>query len=227
VTALPTKKAASTDANPERVSFGSLAKALYDMGALRLGDFTLPNGNHSLYDIDLRLVPSYPDIYTTVLAAYVELVEGVGTDRYDVIAGVATAGVTISSPLAVMLKKPMMYVRKVGESRGQDRFVEGISPPHSRVLIIDDLVSSGRSVVAAAGALRKQGFGVTDAAVLVDRLEGGRESLASAGVKLNAYSSIEQLLRALCEMKLAKQAQVKAILKQAESRRMSLKPNRL
>jgi len=219
------KTGGSTD--PERVSFGSLARALYDMGALRLGDFTLPNGNHSLYDIDLRLVPSYPDIYTTVLAAYVELVEGVGTGSYDAIAGVATAGVTISSPLAVMLKKPMMYVRKEGESRGQDRFVEGVSPPHSRVLIIDDLVSTGRSVVSAAGALRKQGFKVTDAAVLVDRLEGGKENLASAGLRLNSYASIRDLLQALSEMKLAKEAQIKAVLKQAEARRKTLKPHRL
>lgn len=222
---MPMKTGGSTD--PERVSFGSLARALYDMGALRLGDFTLPNGNHSLYDIDLRLVPSYPDIYTTVLAAYVELVEGVGTGSYDAIAGVATAGVTISSPLAVMLKKPMMYVRKEGESRGQDRFVEGVSPPHSRVLIIDDLVSTGRSVVSAAGALRKQGFKVTDAAVLVDRLEGGKENLASAGLRLNSYASIRDLLQALSEMKLAKEAQIKAVLKQAEARRKTLKPHRL
>ena len=224
---MPTKTGASINPETERVSFGSLAKALFEMQALRLGDFTLPNGNHSLYDIDLRLVPSFPDIYTTVLAAYVELVEGVGTDRYDVIAGVATAGVTISSPLAIMLKKPMMYVRKEGESRGQDRFVEGVSPPHSRVLIIDDLVSTGRSMVSATGALRKQGYRVTDAAVLVDRLEGGRESLASVGVKLNAYASIEQLLEALRDMKLARQTQVRAILRQAEGRRKSQKPHRL
>jgi orotate phosphoribosyltransferase len=210
--------------DPERVSFGSLAKALHDMGALRLGEFTLPNGNHSLYDIDLRLVPSYPEIYTTVLAAYVELVEGVGTDSYDAIAGVATAGVTISSPLAVMLKKPMMYVRKEGESRGQDRFVEGVAPPHSRVLMIDDLVSTGRSVVSAAGALRRLGFTVTDAAVLVDRMEGGKENLASAGLRLNSYATIEQLLRALCQMNLAKEVQVDAVLHQAEARRRQHRP---
>ena len=209
------------------MNFNSLTKALFEMGALRLGDFTLPNGKRSFYDIDLRLVPSYPDIYTTVLAAYVELVEGLGAGRFDAIAGVATAGVTISSPLAIMLKKPMMYVRKQGESRGQDGLVEGVSAPGSRVLIIDDLVSSGTSMVSAAGALRKKGYRVTDTAVLVDRLEGGKEKLATIGVKLNSYASIENLLQALHRMKLAKKSQVEAILEQARAHRRAQGARRL
>jgi len=179
----------------------------------------LPNGRRSFYDIDLRLIPSYPDTYTTVLAAFVELVEGVGANKFDTIAGVATAGVTISSPLAIMLKKPMMYVRKQGEGRGQDGLLEGISAPGSRVLIVDDLVSTGTSIVSAAGALRKKGYRVTDAAVLVDRLEGGKENLATIGVNLSSYASIKNLLQALRQMKLAKSSQVKAILEQAGAHR--------
>ena len=205
------------------MNFNSLAKALLEMGALRLGDFTLPNGRRSFYDIDLRLIPSYPDTYTTVLAAFVELVEGVGASKFDTIAGVATAGVTISSPLAIMLKKPMMYVRKQGEGRGQDGLLEGISAPGSRVLIIDDLVSTGTSIVSAAGALRKKGYRVTDAAVLVDRLEGGKENLATIGVNLSSYASIKNLLQALRQMKLAKSSQVKAILEQAGAHRRAQK----
>lgn len=205
------------------MNFNSLAKALLEMGALRLGDFTLPNGRRSFYDIDLRLIPSYPDTYTTVLAAFVELVEGVGASKFDTIAGVATAGVTISSPLAIMLKKPMMYVRKQGEGRGQDGLLEGISAPGSRVLIIDDLVSTGTSIVSAAGALRKKGYRVTDAAVLVDRLEGGKENLATIDVNLSSYASIKNLLQALRQMKLAKSSQVKAILEQAGAHRRAQK----
>jgi orotate phosphoribosyltransferase len=205
------------------VNFNSLAKTLFKMGALRLGDFTLPNGRRSFYDIDLRLIPSYPDIYTTVLAAYVELVEGAWASKFDAIAGVATAGVTISSPLAILLKKPMMYVRKQGEGRGQDGLVEGISAPGSRVLMVDDSVSTGASLVSAAGALRKKGYRVTAAAVLVDRLEGGKENLATIGVHLNSYASIENLLQALRQMKLAKSSQVKAILEQAEAHKRAQK----
>ena len=203
----------------ERVSAKSLAKALFDMGALRLGDFTLPSGKRSSYDIDLRLVPSYPDIYTTVLAAYVELVDRVVANEFDSIAGVAIAGLAMSSPLAIMLKKPMMYVRKPGEGRGPDRLVEGVSPPGSRVLIIDDLVSTGRSLIAATSALRKKGYKVTDTAVLVDRLEGGASRLAEVGVQLSSFTSISDLLHALYESKLVKKSQVEVILGQTEVRR--------
>jgi len=214
---LSVKSRASGNApEPERVSTSSLAKALYEMGALRFGSFTLPNGRQSPYDIDLRLVPSYPDTYITVLAAYVELAEGVGTSKFDSVVGVATAGLTISSPLAVMLKKPMMYVRKEGEGRDLGRLVEGVSVPRSRVLIIDDLVSTGASMVSATSALRKKGFRVTDAAVLVDRMEGGRKRLASVGVKLNSFTSIRELMRALHESKLVKKSQVDAILRRRE-----------
>jgi orotate phosphoribosyltransferase len=199
----------------ERVSAGSLAKALFRMGAVRFGSFTLPNGRRSSYDIDLRLVPSFPDVYTTVLAAYVELVEGVGTSKYDAIAGVATAGVTVSSPLAVMTKKPMMYVRKKGESRGSGKLVEGIAKRGSRVVIIDDLISTGGSMVYAAQALRKEGYPVSNTAVLVDRLEGGKERLASIGVKLHSYTTAKDLLEALKDSKLVAKSRLEAVLRSA------------
>ena len=196
----------------ERVSASSLAKALFQMGAVRFGNFTLPNGKRSAYDIDLRLVPSFPDVYTTVLAAYVELVEDVGTSNYDAIAGVATAGVTVSSPLAVMTKKPMMYVRKKGESKTPGKPVEGVVRRGSRVIIVDDLVSSGGSLVYSASALRKEGYKVRDAAVLLDRLEGGRSKLESVGVRLHSFTTTKDLLEALRDSGLAK-SRVESILK--------------
>lgn len=203
-------RAGSTNPESQRVSVNSLAKAFVEMGAIRFGRFTLPNGRNSSYDLDLRLVPSYPEIYTTVLAAYVELVEGVGSGKFDAIAGVATAGVTVSSPLAIMLKKPMMYVRKHGEARVLDRLVEGVSAPGSRVLIIDDLVSTGASIVYAADALRKKSYRVTNAAVLVDRLEGGKKNLAAVGVSLNSFATINDLLHALHVSNVVKKSRVKA-----------------
>lgn len=204
----------------ERVSASSLAKALFQMGAVRFGSFTLPNGNKSSYDIDLRLVPSHPEVYTTVLAAYVELVEGVGTSNYDAIAGVATAGVTVSSPLAVMTKKPMMYVRKRGESHAPGKPVEGLAKRGSRVIIVDDLVSSGGSLVYSAGALRREGYKVSDAAVLLDRLEGGRQKLESIGVRLHSFTTTRDLLEALRDSKLATKSRVDAILRRVGSPEM-------
>jgi orotate phosphoribosyltransferase len=110
-----------------------------------------------------------------VLAAYVEPFDGIGEGKFDAIAGVATADVTISSHLAIMLKKPMMYVRTHEVARGL-RLVEGTSWHGSCVLLIDDLVSTGTSMVSAIDALRREGYEVTDAAVLVDRLRWESET---------------------------------------------------
>jgi len=202
----------------ERVSASSLAKALFEMGAVRFGSFTLPNGRKSSYDIDLRLVPSHPDVYTEVLAAYVELVEGVGTHNYDAIAGVATAGVTVSSPLAVMTKKPMMYVRKKGEVHRPGKPVEGMTKRGSRVIIVDDLVSGGSSLVYSTKMLRKEGYKVTDAAVLLDRLEGGRSNLESVGVRLHSFTTTKELLEAMRDSKLVSRGLVDAILEKIGSK---------
>jgi orotate phosphoribosyltransferase len=170
--------------------------------------------------VDLRLIPSFPDVYITVLAAYVELVEGIKGTEFDAICGVATAGLTVSSPLAIMLKKPMMYVRKEGEGRASGRLVEGVSKKGANVLTIDDLVSSGASMVRAATALRKEGYKVTDMAVLVDRLEGGRENLAAAGVKLHSYTDIREMLESLRGSKFVKDAQLGGILRRVGSRKV-------
>lgn len=203
----------------ERVTAASLTESLLRMGALRFGEFKLPNGRSSLYDVDLRLIPSFPDVYITVLAAYVELTEGVKRAEFDAVCGVATAGLTISSPLAIMLKKPMMYVRKEGQGRGTGRLVEGVSRKGANVLIIDDLVSTGSSMVRAAAALRKSGYKVTDVAVLVDRLEGGRENLSAAGVELHSYTDIVEMMESIRGSKSVKDSEIAAVLKQMSPHR--------
>lgn len=181
------------------VSKASLADALFRIGALRFGKFTLSSGKTSPYYLDLRMIPSYPDAYALAVEAYRELADRVGGSEFDVIAGVATAGVTISSPLAFLLKKPMVYVRREEKGHGLGRLVEGAVHPGLRALVVDDLVTSGGNIASAAEALRKEGCRVTDAAVLVDRLEGGEGNLKAIGVKLNAYAQVRELVDVLYE----------------------------
>ena len=90
----------------------ALAQALFRIGALRFGKFTLASGKSSSYYVDLRVLPSDPDAYQLAVSAYLAAAKGIGESRFDLVAGVATAGVTVSSPLAYLLRKPMVYVRK-------------------------------------------------------------------------------------------------------------------
>jgi orotate phosphoribosyltransferase len=170
-----------------------LSRALVNVGALRFGDFPLASGKRSPYYLDLRMVPSYPSVYRLVLRAYQFVLECIGVDKFDGIAGVATAGLTISSPLAVSLGIPMIYVRKDQKDHGLGRKVEGRMEPGWRFLVVDDVVTSGRSLAAAVSSIRNEGGTVTQAAVLVDRLQGAKENLGSKDVKLNSFLDIREL----------------------------------
>ena len=194
----------------------AVAEALHGIGAVQFGSFTLASGKPSSYYLDFRLVPSYPNAYAMTLAAYTETLESLGGPGFDAIAGVATAGVTFSSPLAIGLRKPMVYVRSRDKGHGLGQLVEGRVPAGSKVVVIDDLVTTGGSILAAAAALRKLGYKVDDAVVLVDRLEGGASNLRAAGIKLTSFCSIIDLVRALSESGRISGREAKAICSQAK-----------
>lgn len=197
----------------------ALAEALFRIGALRFGKFTLASGKRSSYYLDLRVVPSDSDAYRLTIAAYEAAAKQVGENNFDAVAGVATAGVTMSSPLAFVLGKPMLYVRKEEKGYGLGRLVEGAARPGWRTLVVDDLATTGGSIVSAVEALRKSGCVVKDALVLVDRLEGGRSNLAANGVRLSSFVDVKELAETLYGSKKITKADYTAVLKQMEDAR--------
>ena len=196
----------------------ALAEALFRIGALRFGKFTLASGKSSSYYVDLRVVPSDPETYQLAVTAYLTVVNGLGEGNFDVVAGVATAGVTISSPLAYILRKPMVYVRKEEKGHGLGKQVEGMVRPGWRALVVDDLATTGGSIVSAVEALRRAGCTVNDALVLVDRLEGGKANLAKLGVKLSSFADVKDLVVTLHQQKKVTKGDYEAVLKQMEAK---------
>lgn len=190
-----------------------LSRILNRIGALKFGSFKLTSGEISPYYMDLRIIPSFPDAFRRICDLYIELIKNdVGIDNINRIAGIPTAGISFASIAAYQLKKPFIYVRTSERHHGRGRSVEGILLPGEHVLLIDDLVTKGGSILKAAEAVRAEGGVVNNAVVLMDREENGQKNLAKDGITLHYLLSISQLANKLYDIEAITQTQLNTVL---------------
>jgi len=192
-----------------------LSKILVKTGATKFGLFKLSSGKLSPYYIDLRMIPGDPKALETVIEIYETMARSkIGVTSFDRIAGVPTAGVPYASILAYTLSKPFLYVRRETKTHGGERRVEGQLFPGERVVLVDDLITTGKNTLQAAEAIRAEGGQVEDVIVLIDRQEGGAAALAQAQLKLCAFTTVTRIARRLHESAVIEDDQYKAILAQ-------------
>jgi len=192
-----------------------IAKILHKIDALKFGVFKLTSGRASPYYIDLRVVPSFPDAFRKICDFYVEQITNqIGLKNFDRVAGVPLAGIPFASQIAYNLGKPFLYVRKGVRLHGRKRRVEGILISGDRVLLIDDLVTTGLTLNRAAKAVRAEGGVVREAVALLDREEGGREKLEKNGTNLHALLKMSEVAVTLFEIGAIDEESRKTILKQ-------------
>ncbi len=167
---------------------------LHDAGCVRLGEFTLASGLRSPIYIDLRRMASEPSLLRQAAQAYAGLL---GPLRYERLAAVPYAALTIGTAVALATDSSLIYPRKEVKAYGTGQAVEGVFAPGDRVVVIEDLVTSGGSVIKAIETLEAAGLVVQDVAVLIDRQQGGPEALAAAGYRLHAVLTMTQILDVL------------------------------
>jgi orotate phosphoribosyltransferase len=200
------------------------ALLLHRAQALLFGSFKLTSGLESPYYIDMRLIPSYPDLFERVCDAYCELIRA-EVAEFDRVAGVPTAGIPFATLVAYKLRKPLIYVRKQLKLHGQLKTVEGVLKLGERVLLLDDLVSTGDSALKTVRAVREAGGVVEDVVVLIDREQGGRELLAEEGVRLHALLKVTEAARILYEGGLLSREGYEVILSYVEGLRVGPRPS--
>ena len=119
--------------------------------------------------------------------------EEIGFENFDTLASVPTGGLVIASALAIETVKPLIYVRTKPKEHGTSKSIEGKTQPGMKVLMIDDVATTGGSVVNSIKLLKNAGIVVTDAYVIINRLEGAEKLLESEGVKMHQLTDILEI----------------------------------
>jgi len=181
-----------------RTQLDDFCRVLVKTGALKFGLFTLSGGKLSPYYLDLRILPSFPDAFQKSVELLVENAKRIlGVDK---IAGIPIGGLPWASVLAFTLSKPLVYTRKDVKTHGRERKVEGVLSPGDRVLLIDDVITTGKNTTTALQSLRGEGGVVEHALVLLDREEGGKSHLEASGVELHSVVRISEVAQKLLDM---------------------------
>jgi orotate phosphoribosyltransferase len=197
-----------------------MANILFKIDALKFGVFKLTSGKASPYYIDLRVIPSFPDAFREICESYGQYISSeIGVKSFNRIAAIPMAGLPFASQIAYNLKKPFLYVRKGIRLHGRERRVEGILVSGDKVLLIDDLLTTGLTLKKAADAVRAEGGVVTEAVVFLDREEGGLQLLEKNGIKLHALLKMSEVANILYEMGGIDEESLKTILKQIKKPR--------
>ena len=174
------------------------ATFLHQKEAIKFGDFTLSSGKKSSYYVDLRLIPSYPHIFRKMIKQLQELIsDKIGFDNFDTIASVPTGGLVVASALAYDSLKPLIYVRNKPKEYGTSKNVEGHISNGMKVLMIDDVATTGGSMLNGIKFLKEEGVDITDAFVIINRMEGADSQLKSKGVKLHQLTTILEIATVL------------------------------
>jgi len=172
----------------------AVARLLDGAGAVRLGEFTLRSGETSSIYVDLRTLASHPDALRAVARRLAALASGIAHDR---LGAVPYGALPLATAVALESGCPMVWPRPAPKQHGTGAAVEGAFEPGERVLLVDDVATSGTSALEAAARLRGAGLVVEDLLVVVERSPRAAAALSAEGIGLHRLVTLDALEQAL------------------------------
>ncbi len=188
-----------------------IAKKLLEIRAVHLRPeepFTWTSGLRSPIYCDNRMTMSYPEVRKMVAESFAEVIR----EKYgqaDVIAGTATAGIPHAAWVADLLGLPMIYVRDKAKGHGRNNQIEGVLKPGQKVVVIEDLISTGGSSIKAADAVKEAGGEVLSVlAIFSYQFAKAEQAFVEAGYPFETMSNYTALLEQAKEDGILQQEQV-------------------
>jgi len=168
-----------------------IADGLLESGCVRFGHFTLKSGLVSPIYIDLRRLIGYPSLMAEVASAYLPILTQLTFDR---LAAIPYAALPIAAAISLQAGYPWIYPRREAKAYGTKAEIEGEFQAGERVVLIDDLATTGGSKFEGIEKLTQAGLVVKDVVVLIDRQSGAAEALAERGYTLHSVFRLSDLL---------------------------------
>lgn len=165
---------------------------LKDNGVFLEGDFLLSSGKKSNYYINMKKAITDPEILSTIANLITELISD---DSIDKVAGPALGAVPIATAISLESKLPLLMIRKEKKGYGTSKLIEGELNPGDEVIVVEDVTTTGGSLLKAIKAIQDNGGIVKRAFVVVDREEGAKEAFDKEGITLESLISVNEFFK--------------------------------
>ncbi|WP_185869720.1 orotidine-5'-phosphate decarboxylase [Blattabacterium cuenoti] len=167
---------------------------IYNLGIIKFGNFTLKSGMNSPLYIDFRPIASRPDLLMKLSDL---LLEEVPYPNFELICGVPYAALPIATALSLRSKIPLIIKRKENKGYGTKRMIEGIYKKGQYCLLIEDVITSGDSLLKTIIDIEKEGLFVKYIMSILDREQGGIENIKKKGYDIKTLFRIGEVLKML------------------------------
>jgi len=180
----------------------------YKLEIIKFGRFTLKSGIESPFYVDLRPLASDPKILKH-LANY--LLEMLPLNNFDLICGVPYAALPMATAMSLESYLPLIIKRKEAKQHGTKKLIEGIYKKGQNCLLVEDVITSGKSLMETIEEVENEGLNVSDIVVVLDRQQGGKEKLESKGYNVHTLFTISEAVEILKEENLLIDEEVERI----------------